>query len=109
MPARLIKPSPGRVVYFVNNDPLIPVVPATRSQTIQLETGEVSMALHSRSSVRLDRRKFLQGIGGSVAAGVLSSTQVASATAQVAPEAISRAGAGRPLSDHEKMVRIASN
>jgi hypothetical protein len=67
------------------------------------------MALHSRSSARLDRRKFLQGIGGSVAAGVLSSSQVASAATQVAPESIDRAGAGRPLSDHEKMVRIASN
>jgi hypothetical protein len=67
------------------------------------------MALHSRPSSRLDRRKFLQGIGGTVAAGVLSSTQVANAANQVTPEAIDRAGAGRPLTEHEKMVRIASN
>ena len=63
------------------------------------------MAFHSR----FDRRKFLQTISSSVAAGVLSSTQVSSAVAQVTPEAINRAGASRPLTDKEKMVRIASN
>ena len=62
------------------------------------------MAFHSR----FDRRKFLQTVSGSVAAGVLS-THVPSAVAQVTPETINRAGASRPLTDKEKMVRIASN
>ena len=62
------------------------------------------MAFHSR----FDRRKFLQTIS-SVAAGVLSSTHLPNAVAQVTPETINRAGASRPLTDKEKMVRIASN
>jgi sugar phosphate isomerase/epimerase len=67
------------------------------------------MASYFLSSARFDRRRFLRGISGSVAAGVLSSTQVAGAAAQVVPESIDRAGAGRPLTYKEKMVRIASN
>jgi hypothetical protein len=63
----------------------------------------------SNSAARLDRRKFLRGVGGSVAVGVLASTHVSKASGQIAPEPIDRAGAARPLTDKEKMVRIASN
>ncbi|MEO6804375.1 MAG: TIM barrel protein [Granulicella sp.] len=61
----------------------------------------------TRSS--LDRRRFLQGAGGSLAAGLLVASSAASATAQDGPESIIHAGVGRPLTDHEKLVRIASN
>lgn len=55
----------------------------------------------------LDRRNFLRGAGGSVAALMASASLPAAA--QTAPESIVHAGIGRPLTEKEKMVRIASN
>jgi len=61
----------------------------------------------------LDRRNFLRNAGGSLAAGmVLASvpTDVEAQTAQAAtPEPITNASAFRPLTDAEKVQRIASN
>jgi hypothetical protein len=57
----------------------------------------------------LDRRKFLQGAGGSLAAGLLAASSTSTAGAQATPESIVHASAARPLTDQEKMVRIASN
>jgi hypothetical protein len=57
----------------------------------------------------LDRRKFLQGAGGSLAAGLLAASSTSPAGAQATPESIVHASAARPLTDQEKMVRIASN
>ena len=58
----------------------------------------------------LDRRKFLQGAGGGLAAGLLASSAGSAAQAQaVTPESISHASVSPPMSESEKMVRIASN
>src|SRR5882757_11226767 len=58
----------------------------------------------------LDRRKFLQGAGGGLAAGLLASSARASAQTQtVAPESIAHAGVSPPMSESQKLVRIASN
>ena len=58
----------------------------------------------------LDRRKFLQGVGGGLAAGLLASSAGAAAQTQtVAPESIAHAGVSPPMSENEKLVRIASN
>jgi hypothetical protein len=67
------------------------------------------MSLYSRPAARIDRRNFLQGVGCSLAAGVFLSAPVAAAAQQVTPEQIDRAGAGRPLTEKEKMFRMASN
>jgi hypothetical protein len=67
------------------------------------------MSIYSRLAARIDRRKFLQGIAGSVAAAAVTSSSMAAGAEQVTPEPIDRAGAGRPLTDKEKMVRIAAN
>ena len=57
----------------------------------------------------LDRRKFLQGAGG-VAAGLLaSSAEAAAQTQTVSPESIAHAGVSPPMSESQKLVRIASN
>ena len=63
----------------------------------------------------LDRRNFLRGAGGSLAAGVLLAPSATSAEAQTgagqpsAPEPITHAGVFRPLTDTEKVARIAAN
>ena len=57
----------------------------------------------------LDRRRFLQGAGG-LAAGLFAASSGAAAQSQaVAPESIVHAGASPPMSEKEKLVRIASN
>jgi sugar phosphate isomerase/epimerase len=57
-----------------------------------------------------DRRRFLRGAGGTLAAGVFATSTTASAAPQQAnAESIVHAGAGRPLTDKEKVARIASN
>jgi hypothetical protein len=57
----------------------------------------------------VDRRRFLQGSGG-LAAGLLASSAGSAAQAQaVTPEPISHASVSPPMSESEKMVRIASN
>jgi hypothetical protein len=68
----------------------------------------VSSSHQTRSN--LDRRKFLQGAGGSLAAGLLASSAGARAQAQaVTPESIVHASVSPPMSESEKLVRIASN
>jgi sugar phosphate isomerase/epimerase len=58
----------------------------------------------------LDRRKFLQGASGSLAASLLIGASTKEAEAQaVTPESIVHASAFRPLTDKEKVARIASN
>ncbi len=58
----------------------------------------------------LDRRKFLQGAGGAFAVGLLTSSAGTAAHAQaVTPESIVHAGVTPPMSESEKLVRIASN
>jgi hypothetical protein len=58
----------------------------------------------------LDRRKFLQGAGGSLAAGLLASSAGAAAqTPAVTTESIVHASASPAMSESEKLVRIASN
>ncbi|WP_260706677.1 sugar phosphate isomerase/epimerase family protein [Edaphobacter flagellatus] len=63
----------------------------------------------SRASL-LDRRNFLRSAGGSLAAGaLLGQSAIAKAEQQATPEPISRGSAFRPLTDSEKVARIASN
>jgi sugar phosphate isomerase/epimerase len=55
-----------------------------------------------------DRRKFLKGAG--LTAGLLATSAAPIAAAEQAkPEPISHAGAARPLTEKEKLARIASN
>jgi sugar phosphate isomerase/epimerase len=62
---------------------------------------------------RLDRRRFLQAAGGTVAAGLIATSSTSHAQNQTAPpttpESIVHAGVTRPLTDAEKVHRIASN
>src|ERR1700724_2546381 len=58
----------------------------------------------------LDRRKSLPGAGWSLAAGLLaSSAGPAAQTQTVTPESIVHASVSPPMSESEKLVRIASN
>jgi sugar phosphate isomerase/epimerase len=57
----------------------------------------------------IDRRSFLQGAGASVAAGLVGAPAIANAQAKATPESIDHAEAMRPLTDREKLDRIASN
>ena len=58
----------------------------------------------------VDRRKFLQAAGSSLAAGLLATAAGPAAQAQQAtPEPINHASYSPPMSDNEKLVRIASN
>jgi sugar phosphate isomerase/epimerase len=54
-----------------------------------------------------DRRRFLQGAG--LTAGLFSTTVTTVAGAQATSEPINHAGAARPLTEKEKLARIASN
>lgn len=69
----------------------------------------------SSRHVTLDRRNFLRGAGGSLAAGVLLSSSATNAEAQaavaqqIAPEPITHAGVFRPMTNNEKVARIAAN
>jgi sugar phosphate isomerase/epimerase len=57
-----------------------------------------------------DRRGFLKGAGAGLAAGLLSPSAVMATPAeQATPESIVHAGAARPLTEKEKLARIASN
>lgn len=58
-----------------------------------------------------DRRSFLRSAGGSIAAGLFLSSTASAAEGQAAdhPESIANASAFRPLTDKEKVERIASN
>jgi sugar phosphate isomerase/epimerase len=55
-----------------------------------------------------DRRGFLKGAGG-VAAGLFVASTTAAAQAPTTPEPITHAGVNRPLTEKEKLARIASN
>jgi len=62
----------------------------------------------------MDRRNFLRGAGSALAAGVIGATAAtqsahAQADTKATPEPICNAGAARPLTDSEKVERIASN
>lgn len=54
-----------------------------------------------------DRRKFLKGASASLTAGLFASGAAAEEQAKLEP--ISHAGAARPLTEKEKLARIASN
>jgi hypothetical protein len=70
----------------------------------------LAMSSSHRIHGSLDRRKFLQGVGGSLAAGLLASSAGAAAQTQtVTPESIVHASVSPPMSESEKLVRIASN
>src|ERR1700709_1081291 len=69
----------------------------------------------SARNTTLDRRNFLRGAGGSMAAGLLMASSTPSARAQatdsqhIGPESITHASAFRPLTDKEKVARLAAN
>ena len=57
-----------------------------------------------------NRRTFLQGAGGALAAGLLASSAGAGAQSPaITPESIAHASVSPPMSESEKLVRIASN
>ena len=59
---------------------------------------------------KLDRRRFLQGAGVGLGAGLLAGSSATSVVAQaVSPESITHASVSPPMSEKEKLVRIASN
>jgi sugar phosphate isomerase/epimerase len=63
----------------------------------------------SRATV-LDRRNFLRRAAGTFAAGaLLSQSAITKGEQQATPEPITHASAFRPLTDREKVARIASN
>ena len=70
--------------------------------------------MHPDNTVQnqLDRRSFLRTVAGTAAGTALLGSAAAAQTAQqqaVTPEAITHASAFRPLTDSEKVERIASN
>ncbi|MDE1175817.1 MAG: TIM barrel protein [Edaphobacter sp.] len=70
------------------------------------------MGSYRPSRDAFDRRYFLRGAGGSLAAGaLLGAAAVPAAQAQqaVTPEDVTHASAFRPMTEHEKVARIASN
>jgi hypothetical protein len=70
----------------------------------------LAMSSSHGSQGNLDRRKFLQSAGGSLAAGLLASSAGAVAqTPAVTPESIVHTSVSPPMSESEKLVRIASN
>jgi hypothetical protein len=63
-----------------------------------------------KPEVHSGRRGFLKNTGAGFAAGLLGGSAISSAAAQqAAPESIAHAGAARPLTEQEKVDRIASN
>jgi sugar phosphate isomerase/epimerase len=56
-----------------------------------------------------DRRGFLRGTGAGLAAGLFSGSAVTAGATEAVPEPITHAGAARPLTEKEKLDRIASN
>jgi Xylose isomerase-like TIM barrel len=69
-----------------------------------------AMSTFQGAQGNLGRRKFLQTAGGGLAAGLLASSPgSAGQTQTVSPESIAHAGVSPPMSEGEKLVRIASN
>jgi sugar phosphate isomerase/epimerase len=56
-----------------------------------------------------DRRGFLKKAGASLGAGVFVTSATAANSQTAVPEPIAHAGAARPLTEKEKLARIASN
>jgi len=58
-----------------------------------------------------DRRRFLKNAGAGITGGLFlaSAGQAATDSQEATPEPINHAGAARPLTDKEKLARIASN
>ena len=67
------------------------------------------MSLGDGKHSSVDRRKFLQGAGAGLAAGLLATASPGAAQAPVAPESITHSTAMGTLSEKEKLDRIASN
>jgi sugar phosphate isomerase/epimerase len=67
------------------------------------------MSFEDRIQSSIDRRKFLQGAGAGLAAGLLATSSPGAAQAPATPESITHATAMGPLSEKEKLDRIASN
>ena len=67
------------------------------------------MSLGDGVHSNIDRRKFLQGAGAGLAAGLLATSSPGAAQTQAAPESIDHSTAMGPLSEKEKLDRIASN
>jgi sugar phosphate isomerase/epimerase len=61
------------------------------------------------SSSASGRRGFIKSAGGSVAASLFVASTTAAAQAPSTPEPITHAGVNRPLTEKEKLARIASN
>jgi sugar phosphate isomerase/epimerase len=55
------------------------------------------------------RREFIKSAGGSVAASLFVASTTVAAQAPSTPEPITHAGVNRPLTEKEKLARIASN
>jgi sugar phosphate isomerase/epimerase len=55
------------------------------------------------------RRRFLKTAGAALGASVFGTSTTAASSQAAAPESITHAGAARPLTEKEKLARIASN
>jgi sugar phosphate isomerase/epimerase len=66
------------------------------------------MNLESSKGTSPNRRGFLKGAGGGITGGLLASS-MSSAQSSAQSDPISHAGAQRPLTQQEKVARIASN
>ncbi len=67
------------------------------------------MSLEDGILSSIDRRKFLQGAGAGLAAGLLSTSSTGAARTQATPESIVHSSVMGPLSEKQKLDRIASN
>ncbi|HEY8997639.1 MAG TPA: xylose isomerase, partial [Edaphobacter sp.] len=70
------------------------------------------MSSYRPSSNALDRRHFLRGAGGSLAAGALlgvTGAQQRAEAQEAKPESIVHGSAFRPMTESEKVARIAAN
>ena len=56
-----------------------------------------------------DRRGFLKAAGTSLGASVFVASPTAASAQEATPESIAHAGAARPLTEKEKLARLASN
>jgi hypothetical protein len=81
---------------------------------LKLNRKEEKMSDQKEFIGRINRRSFLRDAGGALAAGVIAAKAATPAAhaqteTKVTPEPITNAGAMRPLTDSEKVERIASN
>src|SRR5579875_945093 len=66
------------------------------------------MSLENAKDISPDRRSFLIRASGGLTGGLVASA-ISSAQSPATPDPISHAGAQRPLTEKEKVARIASN